>query len=115
MNQGVDATVPVGNDDVLVESKGFRRYEQTGIGIQVQQTVRVDVQLEIGELSNTVEVQASTAQLSVSNATVATVICRLPGFAAERAESVCAGDTDSGCCTRTRLNSVDQRRTECLR
>ena len=47
---------------------------RTDILIQVQQSARVDVELPVGSVSESVEVSASAALLTTENATVGTVI-----------------------------------------
>jgi hypothetical protein len=63
-----------GEYSVQVEAKGFQRYSETGIRLNVQQTLRLEIQLQVGDVASTVEVTANLAQLTVSSATVATVI-----------------------------------------
>ncbi len=63
-----------GQYTVRVEAKGFRTVSKTGIELQVQQTARVDFALEVGAVSEVVEVSAGGAILTTENATVGTVI-----------------------------------------
>ena len=58
---------------VRVEMTGFRAMTQK-LQLQVQQTARVDFDLQLGEVTTAVEVSAATAQLTTDNATVGTVI-----------------------------------------
>src|SRR5262249_27854127 len=48
--------LPVGEYRVTVEQSGFKKYEQTGLRLQVNDTAKIDVKLEIGELSTQVSV-----------------------------------------------------------
>ena len=57
-----------------VEKPGFKTYTQSNIELQVQQTVRLDVTLQIGQVSETIEVSGSAGLLTTENATVGTVI-----------------------------------------
>ncbi len=59
---------------VTVEKQGFRKYSEKGVRLNVQQTVSMEVVLTVGDTSSTVEVLASSAQLSTSSSTVSTVI-----------------------------------------
>ena len=68
----VPSLVP-GPYEVRVERTGFRT-AQSNIDLQVQQTARVDVALQIGEIGQTVEVSAAPPALNTENATVGTVI-----------------------------------------
>jgi hypothetical protein len=63
-----------GDYSIKVDKQGFKTYSQTGISIQVQQQLRVDVTLSIGQVSDTVEVNAQVAGLATENATVGTVV-----------------------------------------
>jgi hypothetical protein len=48
--------LPVGSYTVAVEKAGFRKAEATGIAVNVTSTARVDIQLEVGQVQETVEV-----------------------------------------------------------
>ncbi|MDQ2949476.1 MAG: carboxypeptidase-like regulatory domain-containing protein, partial [Acidobacteriota bacterium] len=63
-----------GTYNVKAEKSGFRPVTQKDILLQVQQTVRLDFALEVGNVNQAVEVQASTTQLNTEDATVGTVI-----------------------------------------
>ncbi|MDQ2900495.1 MAG: carboxypeptidase regulatory-like domain-containing protein [Acidobacteriota bacterium] len=67
-------SVPPGAYNVRVERPGFKAAVTNGIEVQVQQTVRLDFTLEIGQVSESVEVQATADQLQQENATLGTVI-----------------------------------------
>jgi hypothetical protein len=59
--------------EVRIEAKGFRS-AASRIELQVQQTARVDVTLQVGQVTEIIDVVANTALLSTDNATVGTVI-----------------------------------------
>ena len=63
-----------GDYRVTVEHTGFQKYVTSNIRVDVQQTVDLTIPLKVGEVSSTVEVSASVAQLSTSSSTVSTVI-----------------------------------------
>lgn len=67
------ALVP-GVYSVKVEKSGFKSYSRNDIEIQVQQSRREDIQLQLGNVSETVEVTASAASVNTENATVGTVV-----------------------------------------
>ncbi|MEJ7607795.1 MAG: carboxypeptidase-like regulatory domain-containing protein, partial [Bryobacteraceae bacterium] len=69
----IPALVP-GMYQVKAEKAGFKGATRTGIELQVQQTARIDFGLEVGQVSETIEVSASAALLTTENATVGTVI-----------------------------------------
>src|SRR5215469_15019883 len=59
---------------VRVEQQGFRSAVENNIELQVQQTTRVDFTLQVGQLSESIEVAAAAVQLNTDDATVGTVI-----------------------------------------
>lgn len=60
--------------NIKVELPGFRTIEQKGVALQVQQSARLDFTLQVGEVSQTVEVSGTAALIATENATVGTVI-----------------------------------------
>ena len=72
-----DFTAPAlnpGNYSVAVEAKGFSRAESTSLVLEVQQTLRQDFKLGVGEVSNTVEVSADSQMLHTEDQTIGQVI-----------------------------------------
>ncbi len=69
----IPALVP-GIYDVKAEKTGFKSAARNNVELQVQQTARVDFGLEVGQVSETVEVSASAQLLATENATVGTVV-----------------------------------------
>lgn len=65
--------LPPGAYTVKVELQGFRTVTRT-VDLQVQQTARVNYTLEVGEISETMEVTALAPLLTTENATIGTVI-----------------------------------------
>jgi len=59
---------------VRVEMRGFKPVTRSDIELQVQQTARIDFTLEVGQLSEAVEVTGAAALMTTENATVGTVI-----------------------------------------
>ncbi|MBS1875505.1 MAG: TonB-dependent receptor [Acidobacteria bacterium] len=59
---------------VKVEKPGFKSATSNNVQVQVQQTVRLDFSLTVGQVSESIEVLASAAQLQTENSTVGTVI-----------------------------------------
>ena len=66
--------LPPGTYNLKAEKVGFKTVNRTEILIQVQQSARVDVELPVGSVSESVEVSASATLLTTENATVGTVI-----------------------------------------
>ena len=69
----IPALVP-GIYDVKAEKTGFKVATRSGVELQVQQTARVDFGLEVGQVSETIEVSGALPLLTTENATVGTVI-----------------------------------------
>src|SRR5438105_1908020 len=63
-----------GQYDIKVELPGFRAITQKDVELQVQQSARIDFTLQVGEVSQTVEVSGTAALIATENATVGTVI-----------------------------------------
>lgn len=63
-----------GSYRITVEKAGFAKYVQSSIKINVQQTVTLDIQMKVGDLTTTVQVEASAAQLSTESSTMSTVV-----------------------------------------
>jgi Carboxypeptidase regulatory-like domain len=63
-----------GNYKVTVEKAGFQQKVTSGIRVDVQQTVAVEIALKVGEITSTVEIQADAVQLSTATSSVSTVI-----------------------------------------
>lgn len=55
---------------LTVESQGFHTYEQTGLQLQVNLPATVDVRLQVGEVTQTVEVKGQASVLNQTNATL---------------------------------------------
>jgi len=68
------ASVPPGVYNIKVEHPGFRTVSSTNVEVQVQQSVRLDLTLSVGQVSETVEVSATAALLQSENATVGSVV-----------------------------------------
>jgi hypothetical protein len=76
-DSGGNYTIPLlprGGYRIEVTSPGFKRFLRDGIVLQIQQTARVDVQLAVGELAESVIVTADAARLETENATLAKIV-----------------------------------------
>jgi hypothetical protein len=61
--------LPVGSDYSLsVQAPGFQSFTQTGITLELNQNARVDVQLQVGTVSQSVNVTASTPMVDTYSA-----------------------------------------------
>src|SRR5438093_758976 len=63
-----------GRYNIKVELPGFRTITQNDVELQIQQSARLDFTLQVGEVSQTVEVEGTAALIATENATVGTVI-----------------------------------------
>src|SRR5215475_8525278 len=68
------ASIPAGVYNLRVEAAGFRSYLQSGITVQVAQTARVDVTMQIGGASDTVTVTADASLLRTESVEQSTVL-----------------------------------------
>ncbi len=66
--------LPAGEYRVTTSAAGFRRNEVLQLVLQVGQTARMDFQLEVGEVTQNVSVDAHAVALQTENAAVGTVI-----------------------------------------
>ena len=67
-------SVPPGIYRVKAEHPGFKLMTNNNVEVQVQQTVRLDYTLQVGQVNESVEVQTAVNMLQAENATVGTVI-----------------------------------------
>jgi len=67
-------SLPPGQYSVVIEAKGFKKFQQTGITLDVNQTVSLDFTLEVGASTQTVQVTAEAPMLDTSDAEIGQVI-----------------------------------------
>lgn len=67
-------SLPVGTFDIEVKQSGFTNYKQTGIILNINDHITVDVTMQVGAVSQTVEVSATAAHVDTSSATLGNVI-----------------------------------------
>ena len=63
-----------GRYHIKVELPGFRTITQNDVELQVQQSAGLDFTLQVGDVSQTIEVSGTAALIATENATVGTVI-----------------------------------------
>ncbi len=75
-NQGLYTfpSVPPGIYNMKVGHSGFKTEISNNVEVQVQQTVRLDFTLQVGQVSESVEVSAAGDLLQADNATLGTVV-----------------------------------------
>lgn len=66
--------LPPGQYTLAAELAGFKRFVQEGIVLQVQQSPTIDIHLEVGQVSESVEVVGDAPLLEQSTSTVGQVI-----------------------------------------
>ena len=59
---------------MTVEKVGSQKYSTSGITVEVQKSTELAVNLKVGELTTTVEVSASVAQLATTTSIVSTTV-----------------------------------------
>ena len=60
--------IPPGNYEIAAEMSGFRRSVQTGLALRVNQTLEINLAMQLGEVTQTVEVSASVTMLDTQSA-----------------------------------------------
>lgn len=76
-SDSADYTLPlllIGRYEIRVEKEGFKKEVQSGLVLQVDQRARIDFALQLGQVSETVEVNAATPLLNSETASVGSVI-----------------------------------------
>src|SRR5580698_5432567 len=64
--------LPVGSYEVTATVPGFKKYVRTGITVQVAQTLRVDIPLEVGTSAESVTVSAEASLLKTETGDIST-------------------------------------------
>jgi hypothetical protein len=59
--------LPVGTYEITVSVPGFKKYTRTGLEVQVAQTIRIDIPLEVGSASESVTVSAEASLLKTES------------------------------------------------
>jgi hypothetical protein len=66
--------IPIGNYSIKVEAAGFKTSNRTGIVLNVNDDLRFNIKLEVGAVTQTVEVAESAVQVELSSPAAATTI-----------------------------------------
>ncbi|HLG96538.1 MAG TPA: carboxypeptidase-like regulatory domain-containing protein [Bryobacteraceae bacterium] len=66
--------LPVGTYDVTVTKTGFRTFTSRGIHLLLNQDYALPVQLEVGQVTESVQVEANPVQVETTNTQISTVI-----------------------------------------
>jgi hypothetical protein len=62
------ASVPVGRYSVSISAPGFKTFLQTGVQVMLDQTVKLEVSLQVGQAAETVQVTGDAPLLKTDNA-----------------------------------------------
>ncbi len=62
--------VPVGTYTIDAELPGFKKFVKTGVQLSAAINIRVDLELEVGNVAETVEVQATTNEVTAETAVI---------------------------------------------
>jgi hypothetical protein len=76
-NQSGNYTAPglaVGRYEVQVESAGFKKIVRSGIVLQVNQNARVDITMELGQVTDSVSISAEAGLVDTGSATLGQVV-----------------------------------------
>lgn len=66
--------LPVGAYDISVTANGFKEYKQTGVTLSVGQKGRLDVAMQIGAVSESIDVTSDVAMVDTGAASVGSVL-----------------------------------------
>src|SRR5690349_14316325 len=72
--QYVLPSLPVGPYRLEVSANGFKNYVQTGIELQVNQNIQVNVSMQVGAISEKVEVSATASMVETKENSISSVI-----------------------------------------
>lgn len=68
------ALLPVGSYNLTVEQPGFRKNERRGIVLQANENIRMDVALDVGNVQETVTIEAQASMIDTRAATLNHVV-----------------------------------------
>jgi Carboxypeptidase regulatory-like domain len=121
--------IPVGIYSIKVEVPGFKTEDRTGIVLNVADDLRINIKLQVGATTETVEVTAEAAAVETSSASATTIEGRqvtelglgtrnyeqlmilMPGVASNAADELFVGNSLPGGATNTIPYSVNGTRT----
>src|SRR6202043_1887021 len=66
--------LPVGSYRVSAEAPGFRRTVTNAQALEINQSLKIDIKLEVGSTTETVQVEAAAIGVETVNATVANTV-----------------------------------------
>jgi hypothetical protein len=69
-------SLPIGEYELTVTATGFTTYKRSGVVLEVGQRLRVDMALQVGEVSTTVNVTAEVSRVQTEASSLGTVVER---------------------------------------
>ncbi len=66
--------LPVGNYQLSAEPKGFKKFVANNLRVQVNEAVRLDISLQVGDLAQTVDVSSVAETVDTTSITLKTVV-----------------------------------------
>jgi len=66
--------LPIGGYEVSATLTGFKAFRRTGIRLEVSQRLRLDISLELGEVTELVEVKAEVSRVQTEDSNLGTVV-----------------------------------------
>lgn len=66
--------LPVGRFEVTASLPGFKTFKQTNTVLEVGQRLRLDIQLEIGEVSSTITVASTVSRVQTEDSSLGTIV-----------------------------------------
>jgi hypothetical protein len=66
--------LPPGTYKVTAEAQGMKKYEQTGVTVQIASTTSLDITMQLGEVSQTITVSANASQLEATTSDVGATV-----------------------------------------
>lgn len=66
--------VPIGQFTVTASATGFKQVQQTGINVEVSQRLRVDMRMEVGNVSESIDVTAEIPRIQTEDSSLGTVV-----------------------------------------
>jgi outer membrane receptor protein involved in Fe transport len=67
-------SLPVGRYKLTADASGFKRYEQSGIVLEVDQRAEINIRLEVGQVADTVNITAEVSPVDTQTGTLKQVI-----------------------------------------
>src|SRR5438067_12322173 len=66
--------LPIGTYRVEISAAGFKKFEQTGIVLEVNRIAKADASLQVGAVSDTIEVSAYVAMVATTQPSLGQVV-----------------------------------------